>query len=458
MIDIAPVWTQAITGNGIRVRVNDNGVDVTHPEFQGRFDEAASCDNILPTDSSHGTSVASIVLAGSNNNECSVGVAPDATLSVCNVFDGRSEAFLADKVTMYDISQNSIGILACGAGGRRDQENQEHRELQTCPFRYNDRSDGWPCANNDCDFGSTTPSLQCEQAIVTHCQRYYEQDVAACLQFLELFIPGGTCSYNELTSTARDAFTRGILQGRDGKGIIYVFAAGNSFQYGDDVNFSGFTNTRFAITVGAVGKDGRHASYSTPGASTLVVGPGGDHGNISNHVTANAGGGCHDPGVGTSLACPVVSGVVALMLQVNPDLTWRDVQGILAQTSKFIGNDPNDATRHTNAAGLTHSHLYGFGIVNANAAVETAKTWQLYTPEKLVIAESGILNERLVDDPAKGYTSYVSVVLPETSEDFIAESVEVYIALQHLSRGDLEITLQSPSGTESILHPGKYIG
>jgi subtilisin family serine protease len=450
MIDVLPVWQQGIRGKGIRVRINDDGVDITHPEFQGRYDAAASCDNILPTDSAHGTAVASIVLAGNNNNECSVGVAPEATLNVCNVFDGRSEAFLADKIDMYDISQNSFGVPACGE--RRDLEEGQ-RELQTCPFAYNDPNDGWPCEGNGCDFGSSTPSLQCEQAIVFHCQTYYEKDVAACLQFLELFIPGGTCDYNELTPIARDSFATGILQGRGGKGMIYVFAAGNSFQYGEDVNFKGFTNTRFTITVGAVGKDGLHASYSTPGASTLVVGPGGDAETRSNHITADPGGGCHDAGVGTSFASPVVSGVIALVLQVNPELTWRDVQGILVQTSKYIGNDPNDSTRHTNAAGFTHSNLYGFGIVNANAAVEAASTWQLYTPEKQVIGVSGILDEPLVDDPAQAFTSSISVV-PDTF-DFIAESIEVYIALQHLSRGDLEITLQSPSGTVSILHPGQ---
>jgi hypothetical protein len=71
---------------------------------------------------------------------------------------------------------------------------------------------------------------------------------------------------------------------------------------------------RLIISVGSVGKDGLHASYSTPGASLFITAPGGDHENASNHITANFGGGCRDAGVGTSFACPVVSGVVALIL------------------------------------------------------------------------------------------------------------------------------------------------
>ena len=83
---------------------------------------------------------------------------------------------------------------------------------------------------------------------------------------------------------------------------------------------------------------------------------------------------------GTSAAAPTVSGVVALMLEANPDLTWRDVKHILVNTSAKI-----DATRSTtvdgvtqyswvqNAAGHEHHNWYGFGKVDASAAVNVAK-------------------------------------------------------------------------------------
>jgi hypothetical protein len=270
---------------------------------------------------------------------------------------------------------------------------------------------------------------------------------------LDLILPEGSCKYKQLTKVAREAIATGILEGRQGKGIIYVFASGDSFQSGEDTNFGGFTNSRFVITVGAVGKDGMHASYSTPGASLFVSAPGGDYENVSNHITADLQGGCRDAGVGTSLASPVVSGVVALMLEVNPELTWRDVQAILATTSRLMAPAASDETRFTNAANFTHSNLYGFGVVDASAAVEAAKTWEMYSRETMLLGESGILDIPLLDDPSAPVTSTIS--LEPTTDDFFVESVEVYIALKHFSRGDLEIILTSPQGTESILHPGR---
>ena len=51
-------------------------------------------------------------------------------------------------------------------------------------------------------------------------------------------------------------------------------------------------NSRFAMAIGAVGKDGLHASYSTTGASVFISAPGGDEESISNNIVAKPGGGC----------------------------------------------------------------------------------------------------------------------------------------------------------------------
>jgi hypothetical protein len=450
MVNIIPVWEQGLYGAGIRVRVNDDGVAANHTEFEGRFNQSASCDNWAPTDSFHGTSVASIIASAGDNGECGVGISPQVELSACNIFDGGNEAFLGEKVNDFDISQNSIGYAACGVSNRRQLQVPN----STCPFQFSDGNNAlneFPCTA--CTFGgANTLGTACKIAIANHCTNYYEKDVTACLQFLELLLPD-RCDYGELTPVARDAITTGIREGRDGKGIIYIFASGNMFRFGEDTNLKGYTNNRFAITVGAVGKDGIHASYSTPGASLFVAAPGGDFENLSNHITANFEGGCRDAGAGTSLAAPVVTGVVALVLEANPDLGWRDVQGILATTSRMLGPDANDETRVTNGANLTHSNLYGFGVVDASAAVEAAKTWDLYTTERRLVGESGMLDISLLDDPSSPVSSTISIEL--TTEDYFVESVEVYIALNHFSRGDLEIILTSPQGTESILHPGQ---
>ena len=214
---------------------------------------------------------------------------------------------------------------------------------------------------------------------------------------------------------------------------------------------SRWTNSRYTITVGAVGKDGLHTDYSTPGAALTVTGPVGDFRAVSQLMTTDIGGGCTNSGVGTSYSAPVVSGVIALMLEANPNLGWRDVQGILAVTSTNVA-DPSDRTATTNAAGIWHSNLYGFGIIDAKRGVDTALKWQNWTPEYQAIGESEEENAAIPNDG----TEYVSTLTVSNDyRGFSCESVSILLNLQHYNRGDLELRLVAPTGTESILHPGK---
>ena len=205
-----------------------------------------------------------------------------------------------------------------------------------------------------------------------------------------------------------------------------------------------------AQSVASVGKDQLHARYSTGGAALFVSGPGGDIESYTNIVVAKAGGGCYDAGVGTSYATPIVAGVIALCLEVNPSLTWRDVQGIIATTSQKVDEDNPSWT--TNGAGLHHSYLYGFGVVDANAAVNAASTWTNYSPEGQRIGESSQINLAIPDFPGGPVESVITIVADAT---FITESAVVYLDLQHSTRGDLDLMLVSPNGTESLLAPGQ---
>ncbi len=268
---------------------------------------------------------------------------------------------------------------------------------------------------------------------------------------MEILLGGNECDYDILPQSAVDALAEGVTQGREGKGIIYVFSSGNGFYYGEDVNFSRWPNSRYTITVGAVGKDGLHADYSTPGAALTVTAPAGDRDDAAHIVTTGLGNTCRDSGFGTSFSSPVVSGVIALMLEARPELTWRDVQGILAETST-VPIDPKDNTKATNAAGVTHSNWYGFGLIDAKKAVDSALTWTLLTPEYQAIGESAEENQPIPNDG----TEYVSeLTMSSDYSGFTTEATVVLINLQHYQRGDLELTLVSPSGTESILHPGR---
>ena len=136
--------------------------------------------------------------------------------------------------------------------------------------------------------------------------------------------------------------------GRDGLGTILVKSAGNNRGSGFDTNYDNFTNHRQVIAVGAVDHNGVVSYYSTPGANLLVMAPSSTYG-VGLTTTDVAGAAGNNSGdyitgfTGTSAAAPQVSGVVALMLEANPDLGWRDVQEILALSARQVG-DPGSLT------------------------------------------------------------------------------------------------------------------
>ena len=313
-----------------------------------------------------------------------------------------------------------------------------------------------PCFESFCptDWVSGTPGDECVSHIESYCStagNFHETYLdPACGLWTHLV---RECAYTDLSQENVRAFQWAATHGRRGRGTVYVISAGNEydFSYGmEDINYEAELFTRYTIAVGAVDKLGRHASYSTAGSELLISAPGGDTADFShNHVVAQPGGQCQDVTVGTSFAAPVVSGVVALMLQARPTLTWRDVQGVLATTARLT--DPTDSSWVTNGAQLKHSYRYGFGIVDAHAAVQSALTWTLLSPERRVTAKSTLNSTWNV--PQDGSVLEMTLIISPPAP-MAVEHVYVYLDLDHTFRGDLQLTLISPSGTPSILIPG----
>ncbi len=114
------------------------------------------------------------------------------------------------------------------------------------------------------------------------------------------------------------------------------------------------------IAVGAIDTNNRRASFSCFGSELSVVAPGV---NIFS-ITKNQSGAF---GSGTSFAAPHVTGVAALMLSVNPNLTPADVRRIIEKTARKVGGyDYRNDPQHPNG---TWNEEMGYGLVDAHAAV-----------------------------------------------------------------------------------------
>ena len=258
------------------------------------------------------------------------------------------------------------------------------------------------------------------------------------------------------------AIRSGIANGRGGRGSVFVFPAGNggcptiSADTGqcnvDNSNFDGFVNGMGVIAVCAVDDTGRHPFYGEPGANVLLCAP--SSGDRPNVTTSSIRGAWRYDFSGTSASTPMVSGVVALMLSVNPELSWRDVRLILAQTARR--NDPSDPGWVVSPDGLAHNHKYGFGVVDAAAAVARAARWTSVGGSDRL--KSCTLPERtpglpLPDAQEDGTLSPVSdaLVVPPDCGITQIEFVEMTMTATHTYSGDLRVRLRSPSGLVSEL-------
>ena len=272
--------------------------------------------------------------------------------------------------------------------------------------------------------------------------------------------PRGGPGLGQADSLWELAIESGVSGGLNGKGIFYTFAGGNHHRYGDNSNLNELANYHAVTAVCAVNDGDTRASYSEMGANLWVCAPSGDRSAERRGIlTTENSDRYHVDFSGTSAATPIVSGVAALMRQANPSLTWRDLKLILAASARK--NDPassnwvNGAQKYgsDSASDRYHfNHEYGFGMVDAGAAVAMAKAWNdTLPPLQSETVESSDSSERILDAPAVGTPTPVSQSLTMvTGIDFI-EFVEVNASFQHNSFRDLEIVLVSPSGAESTL-------
>jgi subtilisin family serine protease len=413
-INVVPVWIQNITGQGTTVLVVDNGIQVDHPDLKDNID-LSLCHSVITGSSdispipslptyNHGTSCAGIIAMIHDNGVCGTGVAYNTRL-------GGYQLDFANKLPSHEIDAFSF----------------EDQIIQVS-------SNSWGPSDN-----------------------------------------GYTVDGPTVMST--NALETGATEGRGGLGTIYTFAAGNGGTCDDSCAADGYASSIYTIAIGSINRDGTPPSYDEKCSAKLAAAYSRSKDGL-NVVTTFPDSKCITTFTGTSAAAPLASGVILLALEVNPNLSWRDIQYLFVYTSTYknLQIEPD-----TNGAGLKYSSQFGFGAVNAEEFVNRARYWTPVGPSislrPSVIDSSVTINAG--DSPHEfevqsNNVEYLEHVVLTTTFSMITDGrcydesdysefnffneatgscSNPIVPLPDIKRGNVQITLESPSGTESVLLP-----
>jgi subtilisin family serine protease len=390
-LDVEPVWASFRGTADQIVCVVDDGLEIAHKDLTANVIPGLSWDYVEgdpdPTAGSHGTAVGGVTAGRGFNGLGGRGVAPEAGLCGHRITGG-------DGVTDAD---------------EADAETRNFARVEVYNNSWGPFDDG---------------------------------------QRLEAPRP--------LTQAA---MARALAEGRGGRGTVYTWAGGNGRLAVDNSNYDGYANWRGTIAVAATTSAGAQSLYSENGANLCVNAPSNGGSDPGITTTDRTGAEGYNKGTqprdfadmdftdtfgGTSSATPAVSGVCALLLQARPDLGWRDVKTILMTTA--AQNNPEDPDWSTNGAGYHVNHKYGFGRVDAAAAVVAASRWTNLPPDTSV--EGQAAPGLAVPPGPAGARSTLTL-----AGQIRVESVEVVFTAPTADKhwGDLQVLLLSPSGTWSVL-------
>jgi len=404
--NIETIWNE-FSGAGIRVGVYDDGVDYNHEDLDDNYDSSLhalddfgnAIDPFPVGNDAHGTACAGLIGAESDNGVGGTGVASGVTLTGVNIFNSA--------IYGYVNASDSSGFMdVAGQAGTN----------------FDISSNSW----------GSTPGFGSGQNI---------NDASSFAGELH-----GV--YGNISAT-----------GRGGLGTVIVQAAGNDTL---DANGSGVNSSRYTITVAASDEFGNIQDYSNFGTSILVTAPAGA---VTTDITGGSGYSSGDYTTtfgGTSAATPIVAGVTALMLEASENsLGWRDVQNILAisasETGSGYGNLASgfevgewgvNAATNWNGGGMAISGSYGFGMVDAYAAVRMAEVWHLFDApqtsanEVMVSSNTWTGSQLLPDGDPTGIDFTLTV-----GADIAIEHIELSMGFNTTWAGDLSIIITTPDGT-----------
>ncbi|VBB27463.1 unnamed protein product, partial [Acanthocheilonema viteae] len=400
--NVREAWDLGYTGRGVVVTILDDGLERTHPDIAPNYDAKASYDvndrDEDPTprydytdENRHGTRCAGEVAAIFNNSLCIVGIAYNARIGG-TILDSFVGLIVEKRIRMLD------GDVTDAVEATSLAHNSDHIDIYSASWGPDDD-------------GRTV-------------------DGPAKL--------------------TRRAFEKGIREGRRGLGSIFVWASGNGGKDADSCNCDGYTNSIYTLSISSATEHGNIPWYSEACSSTLATAYSSGATGEKMIVTTDLHHSCTNAHTGTSASAPLAAGIVALTLEANPKLTWRDMQHIVVRTARPLNLRAGDWV--TNGVGKKVSHSFGFGLMDAGGMVRLASNWTtvpeqrkcvvFYPARYKTVPHGNRLQLQLYTD---GCASY-----PRNKVGYL-EHVQAIITLTAPKRGDIQIYLTSPSGTRSTL-------
>lgn len=382
--NVEAAW-QLSDGTGTIVAIIDDGVDIDHEEFRSSGKIVAPRDVTRKTNdprpsNSNNHGTSCAGVACANGNFGASGVAPNARLMPIRLASGLGSQDEADAFVWA--AQNGADVISCSWGP----------------------ADGEWWNPNDPVHNQVVP----------------------------------------LPDSTRLAIDFAINQGRNGKGCVILFAAGNG---NESVDNDGYASYQKVIAVAACNDFGTKSAYSDFGNAVWCAFPSNNGEpsqtpgiwttdrsgllgyNQGNPSQGDVAGNYTNSFGGTSSACPGAAGVAALILSRNPNLRWDQVREIIKQACDRI--DP--VAGNYDVSG--HSPLYGYGRLNAQKAAELGMPPVQPSPVTIFTA--------VQDVPINDFqTSTLTLAIANTNP---VKSLKVDVDIQHTYIGDLMVTLHAPS-------------
>ncbi|XP_034884921.1 proprotein convertase subtilisin/kexin type 5 isoform X3 [Mirounga angustirostris] len=333
-MNIEGAWKRGYTGKNIVVTILDDGIERTHPDLMQNYDALASCDV--------------------NGNDL-------------------------DPMPRYDASNENKHGTRC-AGEVAAAANNSHC---TVGIAFNAKIGGVRMLDGDVTDMVEAKSVSFNpQHVHIYSASWGPDD------------DGKTV--DGPAPLTRQAFENGVRMGRRGLGSVFVWASGNGGRSKDHCSCDGYTNSIYTISISSTAESGKKPWYLEECSSTLATTYSSGESYDKKIITTDLRQRCTDNHTGTSASAPMAAGIIALALEANPFLTWRDVQHVIVRTSRAGHLNANDWK--TNAAGFKgkaeaaeSSNQFSMGVLSSIRLIVITDNFR----------EANTLKNSFSPDPAK---------------------------------------------------------